>query len=155
MIGLNRSIESSLVERERRRDCSIRREMIRLHRIVSLLLDEYRNVRDHIPIPHEPLQVHMPGDRLQLACGFRLGNRLATDQPENQQARDCKRGFHEGILFVKVIANKIIRDRNNQNILAVAYLLGSLHSFGLMKLDYDLFRADTTTPKLTFWSCRE
>ena len=41
------------------------------------------------------------------------------------------------------------------NILAVAYLLGSLHPFGLMTLDYDLHRADTTTPKLTFWSCRE
>ena len=50
---------------------------------------------------------------------------------------------------------QITRDRNNQNILTVAYLLGSLHPFGLMKLDYDLFRADTTTPKLTFWSCRE
>jgi hypothetical protein len=50
------------------------------------------------------------------------------------------------MMMTQVTNQKIIRDRNNQNILAVAYLLGSLHPFGLMTLDYDLHRADTTTP---------
>ena len=59
------------------------------------------------------------------------------------------------MMMTQVTNQKIIRDRNNQNILAVAYLLGSLHPYGVLTLDYDLLRADTTPPKLTFWRCRE
>ncbi len=78
---------------------------------------------------------------------------IATDNSAFPSPPYESKGWLKGILrYTSELKNewwsywKITRDRNNQNIVAVAYLLGSLHPYGVLTLDYDLHRADTSTP---------
>jgi|GEM_PF-5028667 len=85
-----------------------------------------------------------------------LGDSLTHGAPCSPvpQPSLCQRRF----FLNKAVTSKIIRDRNNQNILAVAYLLVSPHPYGVLTLDYDLHRADTTTPQvdlLEVWRMRQ